>query len=110
MTVDDAKNEAYDLVLAWKQSSIAREFADDAPEDLHAKLVSAEQSITHWMLETMLIEADKKAKLGEWLLADYCQGWADVENGPEAVQRIHDQYELNSKLAEIWASVKGRSQ
>lgn len=102
MDLDEAKNQAYDLVLAWKQSQIASEFGDADPQDLQDKLAEAETGITHWMLETMLAESTRKAKLGEWMLAEYCQDWAQVENGAEAVRRIHSLYDLNSKLSEIW--------
>jgi hypothetical protein len=107
MNIDDAKNQAYDLVLAWKQSMVASEFVDADADTLQQRLAEADQSITHWMLETMLASASEKARLGEWLLAGYCQGWEQVENG-EAVKRIHDLFNLNTKLAEIAAKIEGK--
>ena len=105
MHLDEAKHQAYDLVLAWKQSLVACEFGDADADTLQQKLTEAEQSITHWMLENMLASASQKARLGEWLLADYCHGWEQVENGAEAVKRIHDLFQLNTKLADIASEI-----
>jgi hypothetical protein len=105
MDLDDAKNEAYDLVLAWKQSQVARDFASDDPEDLQAKLIEAEHSITHGMLDAALCASPKRAKEGAYILATYGHEWSQIENGAEHVQCIHENYELNLKLAEIWAKV-----
>jgi len=106
MHVDDAREQAFQVLLVHRQNRVLLEHGDnDDLDQLQSLLAEAEETITYWMVDASLAHAQKQAGIAEHILSAYAAEWSAIENGHEFVQRIEANLACAYELCAIAAQI-----